>query len=382
MSHVIMKKTLAKALMDAGMENYAGGGLIGGLSNFLGTSNDFQAAGADNGALINEQHANQNQVYGQQQALAQQLLAQTQGQGPGQQLIAQQAGQLGAQQGALMASARGASANPALIARQAAMMGAQGQQQALNAQAGLQLQSQNALGNQYAQMANQSLQGQSIAQGAIAAQNQVNAGVAAGNQATNKGLLGGLLGGLSGGLLAHGGEVKKMAMGGVAPLMGIQQYGGGMQMPMQGGADPLQSALGGLAGKGLKAAFAGPQLPVSGPGSAEDMQSGGLLTLGAQQQENQMSGLPLYPSAGFASGGKIPFGQMLAGGNVPGEAQVKGDSEENDTVPTLLSPGEVVIPRSIAQHPDAPEKAAEFIRHLKSKKKMGYGGVVEARRKK
>lgn len=38
---------------------------------------------------------------------------------------------------------------------------------------------------------------------------------------------------------------------------------------------------------------------------------------------------------------------MKLGGHVPGEATVPGDSEENDTVDAKLSPGELVIPRSV-----------------------------------
>ena len=39
---------------------------------------------------------------------------------------------------------------------------------------------------------------------------------------------------------------------------------------------------------------------------------------------------------------------MTTGGFVPGKAKVKGDSPQNDVVPAMLSPGEVVIPRSAA----------------------------------
>jgi hypothetical protein len=38
---------------------------------------------------------------------------------------------------------------------------------------------------------------------------------------------------------------------------------------------------------------------------------------------------------------------MKLGGHVMGHAQVEGDSEQNDTVPAMLSPGELVIPRSV-----------------------------------
>lgn len=55
------------------------------------------------------------------------------------------------------------------------------------------------------------------------------------------------------------------------------------------------------------------------------------------------------------------------GGKIPGRANVAGNSEKNDTVPILASPGEILIPREIAMHKNAPEMAAEFVRHHLSK---------------
>lgn len=55
---------------------------------------------------------------------------------------------------------------------------------------------------------------------------------------------------------------------------------------------------------------------------------------------------------------------MSDGGEVPGKPQVFGDDEKNDTVPAWLSPGEVVLPRSVANDPQA---AAEFVRSLQMK---------------
>jgi hypothetical protein len=51
---------------------------------------------------------------------------------------------------------------------------------------------------------------------------------------------------------------------------------------------------------------------------------------------------------------------MKLGGHVDGEAEVPGDSEKNDTVPALLSPGELVIPRSVPK--DGPHME-EFARN-------------------
>lgn len=56
--------------------------------------------------------------------------------------------------------------------------------------------------------------------------------------------------------------------------------------------------------------------------------------------------VPCYAIGGVAS----PHDHALCmkmGGHVAGEAAVAGDSEQNDTVPALLSPGELVIPRSV-----------------------------------
>lgn len=59
---------------------------------------------------------------------------------------------------------------------------------------------------------------------------------------------------------------------------------------------------------------------------------------------------------------------MAHGEKVPGKAKVEGDSYSNDTVPALLSPGEIVVPRSAAKDP---EKAAAFAKSvaMRSKRK-------------
>lgn len=52
---------------------------------------------------------------------------------------------------------------------------------------------------------------------------------------------------------------------------------------------------------------------------------------------------------------------MAHGKKVPGKAKVDGDSLKNDTVPALLSPGEIVVPRTAAKDP---EKAAAFAKSV------------------
>jgi hypothetical protein len=57
------------------------------------------------------------------------------------------------------------------------------------------------------------------------------------------------------------------------------------------------------------------------------------------------------------------------------------DSESNDVVPAMLSPGEIVLPRSVAQSDEAPEDAAAFVAALKRREEpQGYGAVLEHQR--
>jgi hypothetical protein len=80
------------------------------------------------------------------------------------------------------------------------------------------------------------------------------------------------------------------------------------------------------------------------------------------QEQGQMVG-GLLSGAGAAAAAH--YGSKAKGGEIPGKAAVPGDSPKNDTVPTMLSPGEIVIPRSVANDP---EKAKEFIEHIKKQK--------------
>lgn len=66
------------------------------------------------------------------------------------------------------------------------------------------------------------------------------------------------------------------------------------------------------------------------------------------------------------------------GGEVPGEPKVFGDDERNDTVDAKLSPGEIVIPRSITESPNAAELAGHFVAAVQSRHKqhLADGGSV------
>jgi hypothetical protein len=60
-------------------------------------------------------------------------------------------------------------------------------------------------------------------------------------------------------------------------------------------------------------------------------------------------------------GGQAPAA-MASGGVVPGKAKVFGDNKKNDVVPAKLSPGEMVIPRTIVSA--GPEAIAAFAQAL------------------
>lgn len=104
--------------------------------------------------------------------------------------------------------------------------------------------------------------------------------------------------------------------------------------------------------------------------------SAALLSLGSNVAGNMAMAPASAPAPGAASGvppmmadmGPVALAseggevlEMKSGGPVPGIPKVPGNSPKNDTVPALLSPGEVVIPRTAAHNPDM---AANFVRHL------------------
>ena len=117
------------------------------------------------------------------------------------------------------------------------------------------------------------------------------------------------------------------------------------------------------------------------------------VTAGAQKVGDAGQHVSDWVSGGggfFADGGEVdqqpslleqagklaPLLMMLkSGGPVPGKATVAGDSPKNDTVPAMLSAKEIVLPRSVTLSPDAPKKAAEFVK--KVKKPEGYDALVK-----
>lgn len=294
------------------------------------------------------------QAVNNQQALAQMLMQQSQGQGPNpaQAALNQATGQNIAAQSALMASHRGAGANQGLIARQAAMQGGNLQQQAAGQSAIMQAQQQLAAQQALANLSNQQI-GQTQAainadtSGSLTNQGQffqaqqaadkINADAAQNNANGMGKLIGGLAGGAGSALTSvFGGS----GGGGGVTSGGIINSGGNRT----GGA--AQFADGGSVMQG------GPRSMFS---SMPMMNEGGQVDAMLSPGEGY---IPPSKVKAVASG-KLPPAQAME--RVPGTPAQKGNHLSNDVVPAKLEKGGFVIPNSIMQSDSPEKKAQEFV---------------------
>lgn len=278
----------------------------------------IQALQAQNGL------GNQSLVFNQQQALAGQLgqMAQGGGPNPAAQQLANSTAQNVQNQAALMASQRGVGANPALLARQAAMQGGQIQQQAAGQAAVLNAQQQlsaiQALQSQQGAMANLSSQQAGQLQGATNAFQQ--------------------------GALGH--------QQGLLGALANQNTQNQAQYQDQYAQDAAHAA---NRGKVISAIAGG----ISGQTAMQRLS-------GAPSSDGGVSGGAEGGALGGAPTKMMPGG--ATGGRVPGKAMKKGDSLDNDVVPAVLSPGEIVLPRSVTQAKDPSKAAADFVAACMAKK--------------
>lgn len=267
---------------------------------------------------INQSQDQFNNNIANQGTLAQQLALQAQGQGPNPALSQlQQSTNANSQQAAAQAAST-AGINPALAARLAVDAGANANQQAA--------------GQAATMRANQELG----AQGQLANLYGQMGGQQIQNQSTLQGAL------ANQNQLYSQNQLEPQRINGQIQQSNNQQAG-----QIFGG---LINGAGGLLGKGLGLASGGP-VPSRLPDHLQAVAS------------------IYHPTIDFRSGGPVP-----------GQAQVAGDSPQNDTVPAMVSPGEVVLPRSVSQSQDAPSKAEEFMKHIQDKKKGGYAKVVESKK--
>jgi hypothetical protein len=413
-THTMMPRKLAEALIEAGVQHFGTGGAIGGSlertngMNQLQTDTPGYTSLTNLPAWIDTQNIRQTGIYGQQQNLANSLLQQSMGRDPqtglpvqslAEKQLANTTGQNVAMQQGLMGSQRGANANPALMARQAARQGGSMQQQASGQaavlRAGEQLEAQKQLQQQQQMMGNQSIQAQSGLMGALAAQNATGVQAQLGAQNINANVYGQnaqQAGNIFGGAMNAIGSMMGMGMAGGGQVPGY--YDGGItqyatapsQMPA---LVPYQSQKAvAIFDKGGKNKNNSPP-PRETVGEAGPWELGGGMAGGPGDTEGMpsMNTDPIsMPSMGIdtmmaAQGGAVPFSTALVqGGYVPGQAQVQGDSQKNDLIPAMLSPGEIVLPRSVTKSANPDKAAVEFLQALRAKKSGGYGDVVQARK--
>src|SRR5579872_7017886 len=100
---------------------------------------------------------------------------------------------------------------------------------------------------------------------------------------------------------------------------------------------PVGAAIGGQASKVIGQNQGQPISTPTNPNQYKPLANGGVIGY-------SKGGYTCYADGGVAHDHAIC---MKLGGHISGHAKVEGDSEENDTVPALLSPGELVIPRSV-----------------------------------
>ncbi len=381
------------------------GGLFGFLGDILGTNNNFKASGVDlqqgtNANQLNNAYTGVQGALGQtsnlvgnlnpgvnlgtnsQALLTQQLQNQAQGIGPNpaQAALNQNTGQNIAQQAALAASVRGAGSNAGLIANQAANTGANLQQQAVGQQAYnqaiQQLAAQQQLGNLAAQQVGQGTnaiqlqnQAQQNEQGllqnannaynnqSLASQENIN-NINAGVSQNNANSIGNLAKGVGSAISSIGGAVS--------PLFGGSPAAGG-----GGGGSFLPQAPAG-----------GNIFGVNTSASSFGLAQGGKVPAHLEEMAR------LYHPHMFADGGIAPgmdapsptapqmndqvmTASYKKGGKVPGKPQVDHNASKNDTVPAVLTPGEVVIDLNTLKDKGKLGKMARFVAAEIERKKAG-----------
>ena len=160
-----------------------------------------------------------------------------------------------------------------------------------------------------------------------------------------------------------------------------------------------QAALGNLLGQRRQQELLGGQLAAGLYGTAgslgtqqavtqaelDQRAKGMVLGYGKEQQEIEQRRSGAVAGAGaagaqaaFTAAAKAARGREMPAREIPGKAKFKGDTRSNDTVPALLSPGEIVLPRSVAQADDAPEKAKDFVSAIKKQKRPSPKAFAQA----
>lgn len=300
------------------------------------------------------------------QAARQQQIANGQGPNPALDQLNQTTGNNIAAQNALIAGVRGGSANAGLVARLAAQRGGQLQQQATGQAATLSAEQQLAAGDETQKaltaaggvynnlgtetVAEQGANNQLFGLAAGAQNNQNNSlvnnygmaqGLNANTAANNATASGDFFGRVLSGAGAAAGTILGKSK---SPVNGSPGGTSGEGVPGGGGEYPTSSGTGGTGGEYSPYA------------------------LGGYVGDHMKHVMRIYHPH-----------LMKRGGIVPGKAKVKGDSLKNDTVKTMLSPDEIVLPRSVTTAEDAPEQAKLFVAKLQEKERGKPGDKSDFR---
>lgn len=349
-------------------------GFLGQL--FGGTSLDYKPQGltpaqmeqsyqqtqgsiAQQQAFLNAIQAAGGAIPGLQANLAQQLAAQAQGEGPNiaAAQLAETTAANAARQAALMASQRGASTSAGSIARMAAQQGSQVQQaaagQAATLRAQQQLAAQQALGTLTGQMMGQrqtalsQLGGMSATQqGQLlqsqAERNRIEAEMAMQRAKAQQAAVGGLFN--------VAGQAALMSMG-MPSAPSIQPTEQASQQPSWSSGD-LTHSFGFEAGR--------PTVTTT-----TNLANGGMV------EEPYLPSMRNGPQNTGSILGDYAFTKSFSdGGLVPGKADFGGDNIKNDTVSAMLSPGEIVIPRSVLKQKNPAEASKKFVQAVLAKKRQ------------
>lgn len=181
----------------------------------------------------------------------------------------------------------------------------------------------------------------------------------------------------------QGGAAMQNAAGQAATLQAQQQLSAQNALADLGSNQITQNqnALNALSSSAL-----GQQGNVMGLASSANAANSGLAQQKVNTQGQVLGGL--INAAGKAAAGGAAMGGMVdpngcsssfgrhvnsykGGGMIPGQAAVPGDDPRNDVVPAMLSPKEIVLPRSVTMSENAPEKAAAFVAALLAQKRLG-----------
>ena len=117
----------------------------------------------------------------------------------------------------------------------------------------------------------------------------------------------------------------------------------------------------------------GTAIPMGGPaqapigqaaGAAGSAGGGGAVDAGAVDAGSAVGGSDAAAAAAL----------MFSGGPVPGKPLVPmTNTPKNDTIKAKLTPGEIVLPLTVTQSPDASKKAADFVAAIQEKKARENG---------